>query len=221
MSVHQSDRDEVIRVILPLIRALELRKSNPVDDETMNKGVVDWELKLYTKFGHSREEYLAKFNAKREQCKSLSKPVVVHRKIEELREPLEQTRLMMRTLFVFAAKKKEHKLREEFMGLYDKITSLVESVKKGITKYKSEDVEKLLAGLAVLREKLRPHVKDIQVMLNAETAKEVLDIDLIHFGYLERIAKVSDNSRFKERCRNASALLGGFHALKRQRGEDE
>lgn len=142
-----------------------------------------------------------------------------YRKIEELREPLEQCRSMLRVLNVFGMGKKDHQLKEDFMRIFQQTTEVIKKHKQ--TKISSQEMEdevvKIGRHLMALREKLDPRFAVIETQLHVGTVNEVFELDALPFGLLERLMQFEKHVKHADRCKRASWMLGGRQVLKRAR----
>jgi hypothetical protein len=139
------------------------------------------------------------------------------KKVDELRDPLEQCRSILRIINVFGMGKRDLQLKEEFMRIFQRTTDSIKSYKSGKTN--TSEMEQQVTGVAKdlteLRERLEPRFKMIKDLLNAKSDNDVIELDALPFGLLERAIEVNGNAAYAQRCRAASIMLGGRGSLKR------
>lgn len=153
------------------------------------------------------------------------------RVIEEIREPLEQCRSILRVLNLFGDRK-DGPLKEEFLRIYKETTETIKSQKSTQVHYDvvQGKVQKIDRDLTTLREKLDPRLEAVKKLVKLNSLNEVLERDGQLCAILERVMEVSlhqkqqgDNTAnerlnmYSYRARVASSALGGKHSLKRTR----
>jgi len=144
----------------------------------------------------------------------------VYREIEDLREPLEKCRAILRVFNVFGVKKEEQSYKEDFLKSFTSTTELVKKKSQITDEQRRQEVERIGHELQRLRDKLDRRFKEIMELCGAETEAEVIALDLQPFAFLERIVRKNGSAKIASRCRQASWILGGREVLKRVKTKD-
>ena len=228
LSITPDERQRGREHIQELIHQLEqLTKTQPASDEQIKTSVITWEQRIFDRFGQRPREYIEKLRIKENnykeslaaQIKSTTSteavPVITQkppRPFDTLKVPMESTRQILRVLNVFGIAKKDQKLKEEFMGLFQRATqiSYAEKHKTLTVTQVNEEIEQIKQLVGHLREKLQPNIDAIQHMLGASDLDEVMALQTQPFGLLQRILERKANYvTIHDRCQKASKMMGG------------
>ena len=150
--------------------------------------------------------------------------------VEEIREPLEQCRAILRILNVFGDKK-DSPLKDDFLKIYKETTETIKNQKTpaGMSLRDLQlKVQQIDGDLQILRAKLDPRLEEVKNLLQLTSLNEILEYDSQTFGILLRLMEVNNCSGtsnqldprievYAKRAYQASATLGGKQSLKRGR----
>jgi hypothetical protein len=142
--------------------------------------------------------------------------------VDGIREPLEQCRSILRILSVFGPKRDS--LKEDFLKIFQRTTETLKKQKSTNPANHAElykQTAAIEAELRSLRTKLDPKFNELKAALNVTTLAELVELDNIPFGLLERTTEINGIGRFSSRARNASMHLGGTYSLKKQKQWNE
>lgn len=240
-------RDQCRGRVFELVLRVEKLKTESVEESYVREGVERWEAKVFEATKNDLEAYKKKISDKMntlakylEETPPVSKLISTKEPtsssaqaqkspkeiVEVIREPLEQCRAILRILNMFG-EKRDVPLKEEFLRIYRNTSEIIKNRSSAdmTIQMLTDQVSQITKDLESLRGRLDPRFEHIKEVMQMDTLDELVEQDSQMFGILLHVVQVDEKNPGKDkhtqmyfrRAESASTVLGGKHALKRDR----
>lgn len=141
------------------------------------------------------------------------------KKLEDLRDPLEECRSILRVVNVFGMPKRDQGLKDEFLKIFQRTTETIKQHKTAPAKREETDrsIRDIFVSLKDLRIRLEPKVSHIMHELEVQSLEELFELDTKLFGIMDRFWQLKGKERFQLRLEGVSEMIGSEKSLKRVR----
>lgn len=131
--------------------------------------------------------------------------------LENVREPLDQCRTILRILSTVFHEKSDGALKQEFVEVFQKTTDLLKK-KLPLTDLQRQSII-VTDEVAKLRSKLEPRIQVVCEYLKLNFA-EMVEMESQPFGLLQRTVEIYGTQRFAIKAKRISSIIGGRACLK-------